>query len=91
MTKNKVDHTSNCVKNFDGASGAMAVEGAVKIFKRSLEERDVKYSTYLGDGDSRGFQQVVNEKPYGEHFKVEKWSCLGHIQKRMGNQLRKLV
>lgn len=91
VTKNKVDHTSNCVKNFDGASGTMEVEGAVQIFKRSIEERGVRYSTYLGDGDSRGFQQVVNEKPYGEHFKIEKWECLGHVQKRMGNRLRKLV
>lgn len=44
----------------------------------------MRYTRYLGDGDSKG-QQTVNEaKPYGDDIQIEKLECIGHIQKRMG-------
>lgn len=44
-----------CVKNFEGSSGAMEVEGAKNVFARSEATRKVRYKYYLGDGDSKGF------------------------------------
>ncbi|KAJ4444118.1 hypothetical protein ANN_05907 [Periplaneta americana] len=79
-----------CVKNFDGSSGGMEAEGAVRIFQRSNQTRGVKYKQYLGDGDSKGFVKVVESKPYGDDCTVEKLECIGHVQKRMGSRLRKL-
>lgn len=78
-----------CDKNFEGSSGTMEVEGALKVFARSERTRNVKYKYYMGDGDSKGFQSVVNSKPYGD-FTIEKLECVGHVQKRMGGRLRKL-
>lgn len=79
-----------CVKNFDGYSGGMEVEGAVEIFSRSELTRGLRYVEYLGDGDSKGFQAVCEAKPYGSEVKIKKIECVGHIQKRMGRYLLEL-
>lgn len=67
----------------------METAGAKKIFGRSLLERGVRYVRYLGDGDSKAYQAVADEKPY-ENIEVTKLECIGHIQKRMGTRLRRL-
>lgn len=83
--------THDCQANFEGSSGAMEVAGAKAIFDRSMK-RDVpvRYVTYLGDGDSKAFQSVVDSIPYGKKVEISKIECVGHIQKRMGSRLRKL-
>ncbi|KYN00045.1 hypothetical protein ALC62_09190 [Cyphomyrmex costatus] len=43
---------------------------------------------YIGDGDSKTFQGILNLNPYGEEFPVTKSECIGHIEKRMGTRLR---
>lgn len=78
-----------CSANYSGVSGGMEAAGAVLIFQRSQDIYGVKYTKYLGDGDSKGFKKVVESAPYGLKT-VEKLECIGHIQKRMGSRLRKL-
>ncbi|GFY18270.1 uncharacterized protein TNCV_2046761 [Trichonephila clavipes] len=56
-------------------------------FERSLIKRDLQYTEYYGDGDSKGFLQVKDI--YGENS-VTKLERIGHIQKRVGSRLRKL-
>ncbi|GFS73313.1 uncharacterized protein TNCV_4711931 [Trichonephila clavipes] len=73
--------------NYKGSSGNMEAVGAFRIFERSLIKRDLQYTEYYGDGDSKGFLQVKNI--YGENS-VTKLECIGHIQKRIGSRLRKL-
>ena len=46
---------------------------------------------YLGDEDTASFRKVCDEKPYGNDFTIEKLECVGHVQKRCGSRLRKLV
>ncbi|GFT72876.1 uncharacterized protein TNCV_2319081 [Trichonephila clavipes] len=70
-----------------GSSGNMEAVGAFRIFERSLIKRDLQYTEYYGDGDSKGFLQVKDI--YGEN-NVTKLECIGHIQKRVGSRLRKL-
>ena len=41
---------------------------------------------YYGDGDTKSFSVVENVYP---ETKVLKKECIGHIQKRIGNKLRK--
>lgn len=82
------DH--NCVRNFDGYSGGMEVEGALAICMRSELSRGLRYVRYLGDGDSKGFLTVSEAKPYGSDVAIEKLECVGHVQKRMGRLLRQL-
>lgn len=85
----KVEHQTNCLKNHEGSSGAMECNGVLKIFQRSEEKRGVRYIKYLGDGDSKGFQHVQSEKPYGDTT-IEKLECIGHVQKRVGTRLRRM-
>ena len=61
------------------------------MFLRSVEKGGLKYTTYIGDGDSSSYgmvAQVLKEK-YSDQYVVVKEDCIGHIQKRMGSNLRK--
>ncbi|GFT49063.1 uncharacterized protein TNCV_4178611 [Trichonephila clavipes] len=49
-----------------------------KIVKRNFEG-------YSGDGDSKAFTSIVENKVYGDHCSVEKLECIGHVMKRMGH------
>ena len=59
------------------------------LWARSEAARDLRYTTYIGDGDSKGYNAVVDDKPYGE-VPVIKEECVGHVQKRLGKGLRDL-
>lgn len=88
--KHNQDEHPNCKKNYTGTSGGMEVAGALEIFKRSKEDRGVRYVGYLGDGDSKAYNKVVQEEPYGKDVTISKLECIGHVQKRMGTRLRRL-
>ena len=53
----KVNH--ECSINHKGSSGAMEVAGAVEMFKRSIPFHSLRYTGYIGDGDSKAHQCVV--------------------------------
>ena len=78
-----------CSLNHDGSAGSMEPKGAIQIFHRSQAERNLRYTEFLGDGDSASFLQVKASKPYGEEL-IVKNDCVGHVQKRVGSRLRKL-
>ena len=83
-------HTEDCRKNYQGSSGCMEVSGALQVFQRSEKKRGVRYVKYLGDSDSNAFNHVVESRPYGNNISISKLECIGHVQKRMGTQLRRL-
>ena len=68
----------------------MEVAGAVKIFERSMPTYIVRYTDYLGDGDTKAYLEVCERKPYRPDVGIKKIECVGHIQKRMGTRLRTL-
>ena len=80
-------HESNCQLNHTGSAGAMELAGATKIFSRSIEKRRLRYSKYLGDGESKGYEEI--KLIYGTK-EVKKLECVGHVQKRVGTRLRNL-
>ena len=84
----KADHV-NCKANFDGSAPAMEAEGAQRIFERSIENNQLRYTELYGDGDSKSHQQVkdIIQQMY---LKFKKKQCIGHVQKRVGTALRKL-
>ena len=86
----KKNHEDSCSLNFNKSSKAMEAEGAVLLFSRSVEKLGLQYTIFVADGDSASCKAIDNAKPYGE-TKVQKKDCVGHIQKRMGTGLRKLV
>ncbi|GFT75277.1 uncharacterized protein TNCV_950951 [Trichonephila clavipes] len=53
--KNLPFHEKDCKRNYVGSSGAMEIQGASKVFQRSLSLHNARYITYLGDGDCKAF------------------------------------
>ncbi|GFY27793.1 uncharacterized protein TNCV_242591 [Trichonephila clavipes] len=88
--KNLPFHEKDCKRNYVGSSGAMEIQGASKIFQRSLSLHNVRYITYLGDGDCKAFDAVKKKNIYGNEYQIEKLECIGHVMKRMGTRLRRL-
>ncbi|GFU63431.1 uncharacterized protein TNCV_44771 [Trichonephila clavipes] len=82
-------HSDECSANYFGNSGGMEVEGALRIFNRSEVLHNLRYTQYLGDGDSKAYKAVLESKPYKD-VNIEKLECVGHVEKRMGTQLRAL-
>ena len=76
--------------HFDGAAGSMEKEGVSTIFKRSVHLCNIRYKTYIGEGDTSSYQAMVKSKPYGE-FIPPKDEGAWHVQKRVGSRLRKLL
>ncbi|GFV86746.1 uncharacterized protein TNCV_3964761 [Trichonephila clavipes] len=68
----------------------MEVDGMLRIFNRSEKLHNLKYSNYIGDGDTKTFNAFSENKPYGGDHLIQKIECVGHVQKRMGTRLRKL-
>ena len=52
--KGKLNHT--------GSSAAMETEGVMHIFQRSENERNLQYTEYFGDGDSKAYAEVKQEE-----------------------------
>ena len=75
-------------KSTTGSSGSVEVQGAVDLWGRSSEHRQLFYTTFIGDGDCKGHHAVVEGMPYGAECPVEKEECGGHMQKRIGGRLR---
>ena len=59
------------------------------FFSRSIEQYGLRYTEFLGDGDSKAFHQITEEDVYDD-VKVSKLECVGHVQKRMGSRLQSL-
>ena len=49
---------------------------AVSIFSSSIEKYNMRYSHYIGDGDTESFKKVVDSKPYGDNQKSTKLDCV---------------
>ena len=83
-------HENECNINHSGSAGSMEAEGMKRIFCRSVGTHNLRYVNYIGDGDTKSFKAVSASKPYGPDIIIRKIECVGHVQKRMGTQLRKL-
>ena len=80
----KEEHQKLCSANTNQSSPG---EAARILWCRSFETRKLRYTTYIGDGDCKFFNEVCTAKPYGD-LAVVKEECVGHVQKRMGKALR---
>jgi len=81
--------THVCQINHHGSASSMETNGTVDMFKRSIEKRNLRYTTFIGDGDSSSYPTVVELDPYNGTG-IEKGECIGHVQKRVGTNLRKI-
>ena len=85
-------HDQICALNHSGSSKAMEPDIATTLWCRSEERHSLRYMVFVGDGDCASYGHIKKLKPYGNspEDEVKKEDCLGHIQKRMGSQLRAL-
>ena len=83
------EHEAVCTANFSGTSQAMEGAIAIKLWKRSVSQNQLVYSTYIGDGDSSSFKKLIVSDPYEGQENVRKEECLGHVQKRLKKHLKK--
>ena len=67
----------------------MEPEGAERIFQRSVELHNLRYTEFYGDGDSKSFSRVKGVYE-DAGIEMEKKECIGHVQKRVWTALRKL-
>ncbi|GFW54963.1 uncharacterized protein TNCV_2785781 [Trichonephila clavipes] len=79
-----------CATSVKNGKWGMECRGVLSIFQRSETSRKACYTQYLGDGDSKGFLTIKEAKVYGD-TEVEKFECVGHVQKRMGTRLRNIL
>ena len=82
-------HGPNCEATHTGSSGSMESLSAEDIFSRSIVQNTLRYTRFIGDGDTNAFKSVRDSKPYKD-VDIDKIECVGHVQKRMGTRLRKL-
>ncbi|EFN60874.1 hypothetical protein EAG_16025, partial [Camponotus floridanus] len=83
-------HKETYSANHERSSGTMEVDAIAEMFVRSNELYSVQYTRYVGDGDSKMYNEVVASKPYGD-TNIEKKECICHVQKRMGTCLRNAI
>ena len=81
--------THNCPINHEGSADSMEAAGLVDCFMNSIENWKLRYTHYIGDGDSKAYNEVVKNDPY-PGIVVEKLECVGHIQKRLRSRKRNL-
>ncbi len=84
------EEKEKCDINHKGSSNSMEVQGVKKIWARSVADLKLRFTTYIGDGDSKAFNTLVADKPYGPDVALLKHECVGHVGKRMGTALRNL-
>ena len=60
----KATHT--CQGNHFGSAVSIEAAGAQEIFHLSIQSCNIRYTKYLGDGDSSSFSNVVKSKPYSD-------------------------
>lgn len=82
-------HESVCQTNHSGSAGKMEVDAILEMFRRSEDLYNTRYAFYIGDGDSKTYKGIVDDKPYDDLI-VAKKECIGHVQKRVGARLRNL-
>ena len=57
-------HQGICTVNYSGSSGAMEVEGALRIWRHSVEVHKHRYTTMISDGNTSTYPTIAAEKPY---------------------------
>ena len=70
------DHLDSalCDINYEGSSNAMEMEGAIRLWQRSLENTKCDM---VSDGDSKAYSKVSESQCYGKMLKLRKLIVLG--------------
>ena len=69
-------HIYYCAQHYEGSSGSMEFECALRIWRRSTEEYSLSYTTMLSDGDIKAYGAVCEAN---------------HVAEQVGTALKKLA
>ena len=58
-----------------GSSGSMEVDAIVETFQISEGKYGIKYTNYIGDGDSKTSKGIIDKVHYGRAFTINKKKC----------------
>ena len=81
--------THECSINHVGSAGSVETSSLKECFMTSVETKKLRYTNYIGEGDSKSYNDIFQADPY-EGIGVDKLECIGHIQKSVEIRLRKL-
>ena len=81
------EHT--CYRNWDGSSSAMETDIIVEGFKKCTQQHGIKYTKFIGDGDSSVYPTLISSVPWG--YTIEKMECANHAVKCYRTALETLV
>ena len=79
----KTNH--DCQFNHIGSSGSMESLGAIEIFGSSIDKHKLRYTKYLGDGDTSSFTEVSDSKPYSDDVDISKLQFIGRKSEPVRN------
>ena len=78
-----------CFHNWDESSSALETDIILKGFLQSEEQHGLRYTQFIGDGDSSVYPALVSGVPYGTFIK--KLECANHAVKCYRTALENLV
>lgn len=81
--------THDCSINHPGSLGSMKAAGLVDCFKWSIQNRDLRYTIFTGDDDTKPYLVSLDNGPY-QGVTVQKPKCVENFQKRVGAWLRNI-
>ena len=81
------EHT--CFLNWDQSSSAMETDIILEGFCQSITQHGLRYTRFVGDGDSSVYPTLVRKVPYGSSIK--KVECANHAVKCFRGTLEHLV
>eukprot|EP00794_Sanderia_malayensis_P014635 gene14635-16154_t len=68
----QICHKARCTLNHKGSSGAMELEGLRDIFNRSETKYGVRYTKFIGEGDSSSYSTICEENPMDQMFQLKR-------------------
>ncbi|GBM22597.1 hypothetical protein AVEN_182196-1 [Araneus ventricosus] len=77
-------HRSEYNENYERSSYAMEVKAAEMLWKRSLENCSMLFTSVLSDGDTKTCKHILELDVYGDSMKITKEECLNHVTKKLG-------
>ena len=78
-----------CYQNWDSPSAAMETDIIVEGFQKCEQQHGIRYTTFIGDGDSSVYPRLIEAVPWG--YSIKKVECANHSLKCYRSALEKLV
>ena len=78
-----------CFRNWNGSSAAMETDIIVEGFQKCEQQHGIRYTSFIGDGDSSVYSSLIEAVPWG--YSIKKVECANHSLKCYRSALEKLV